>query len=74
MIVRLADGGAVCRATAIAAISPVWLDCSGPGTQIFLFKGWPSETHIPAPQMASWRPLWRHDPSVKIVIGAVGAS
>ena len=69
MIVRLADGGGICRANTMAASSPVWLDCSGPGTWIALFWGWPSKIHTPALQVVLWRPLWRHDPLVKIIQG-----
>jgi len=71
IIVRSADGGEACSATTTAAISPVWLDCAGPGTRIALFRGCPSASHIPAPQVALCWPLWRHEPSVKIVSGAM---
>ena len=39
MIIKSADRGATCSATTIAANSPVWLDCSCPGTQIALLSG-----------------------------------
>lgn len=69
IIVRSDEGGVTCSATTIAAISPAWLDCEGPGTRIALFRGCPSSNHTPAPQVALCWPLLRHEPSVKAVIG-----
>ena len=51
-------------AAMMAAISPTWLDCRGPGILIAAFLGWSGPTHIPLPQRAFRFPLLWHAPSV----------
>lgn len=51
-----------------AAILPIWFDCTGPGTLIDAFRGFPWLTHVPPPQVAFIFLLFRQAPLVKIVI------
>ena len=74
LIVRLDIGGEICSATTIAAISPVWLDCAGPGTWIALFRECLSVNQTPAPQVALCWLLWRQELSVKVVRGGAAIS
>ena len=60
-------GGTDCSATSIAASSPVWFDCSNPGTLMLLLMGWLSATQTPALLLASCLPLLVQDPSVNTV-------
>ena len=71
VIVSGVIGSLICRAIAIAAISPVWLDWSSPGTLIAQFQGWFSPNQMPLPLTAFNLPLLMQDPSVNIVSGAI---
>ena len=54
----------ICSATSIAASSPVWFDCLGPGILMLLLLGWLSAIQMPAPLLTSCLPLFTHDPFV----------
>lgn len=50
MMVRGQNFGKELTAAMMAAISPTWLDCLGPGTRIAAFLSWLGPTHMPLPR------------------------
>ena len=58
------DRGTEATAMITAAISPIWFDWVGPGTQMDEFDGLSWLTHTLLPQVAFLFPLFRHAPSV----------
>jgi len=61
-----------CSATSTTAISPTWLDCSGPRIFIAQFSGWFSSIHIPLPHVAFSFPLFMQEPSIMTLSLCVG--
>lgn len=70
-IVRGAVGSAVCSATMLVAISPVWLVWRVSGTFIARFSGWLSPNHTPLPLSASSLPFLIQELSVYVIIGSI---
>ena len=56
--------GIVSAVTIIVAISPIWFDCSSPGTRMALFCSWFGLNQIPLPQCAFAFPFLKQAPSV----------
>jgi hypothetical protein len=69
MMSRGVVGSVICRATMIAAISPIWLEWLVPGTLIARLGGLFWLCQIPLPQVASNLPFRRQQPSVYMCMG-----
>jgi hypothetical protein len=64
IIVKGQNFGTDAAATMIAAISPTWFDCQGPGTRIEAFRSWLGPIQTPLPHRAFSCPLFMQAPSV----------
>ena len=64
IIIRGHDAGIIVAVFIMAAISPIWLDCFGPGTFMVLLSSLSGLIHIPLPQYAFSLPLLKQAPSV----------
>lgn len=61
-------GSVRCSASSIADSSAIWFECFCPGILKARFLGWFSPIHIPHPLCAFSFPLFKHEPSVKMVM------
>lgn len=64
IIIKGQEAGIILAIFIMAAISPTWLDCAGPGTHMALLKLLSKLTLIPLPQYAFYFPLLKHPLSV----------